>query len=427
MSTEAENNAEREAEIRKAMQETRDTEGALGTHPKFATDQDAGTDFSNFEYERSYTNQRAAGKALNDPSGARGQAHDQRAGVDEVSDNSSGYRKRMAGQREGSMHEVSENSSGYRKRMAGQREGSMHEVSENSSGYRKRKAAEANAGWQDANPVFKMNIGAALEKAALDKKVEDIGKVAGEALRLAEALDLKDNNGDVKGQWQADIEYDSFFCTFVEDSGTQVSVTAGSCYLDDVKTSVAAETVNTTGNGYIYVKLTISTATWHFPYFDTTEPTATDDIKYWVLADVTHDADGLEEITPRHTGDIRYWTTSDTAEYATDSGTVSGIEPFWAERSTSLSGGAAMRFKEVSFDVGAADWGLEVAVGRENILGVDANGNTDVADGLRVMMWEDGNGNFIFTHPVPHMTPQYHVLTTLTAGYPVVTKVRATN
>jgi hypothetical protein len=48
-------------------------------------------------------------------------------------------------------------------------------------------------------------------------------------------------------------------------------------------------------------------------------------------------------------------------------------------------------------------------------------------DGLRVMMWEDGNGNFIFTHPVPHMTPQYHVLTTLTAGYPVVTKVRATN
>lgn len=255
-------------------------------------------------------------------------------GMGAITEGSSGFRRRMAGELTG-MHEVTSGSSGYRRRMAGQRTG-MHEVDSassdtsggsnrsGSSAFRRRKAEEAQELFDEQNWRGRMKeegealeAGIAANRDKTDKKIGDLeDSLAWAWERLTELLDDK----DTYVRWTPDVDEDAFLCVFKEDTTTTVLVNGGDCFVDGVIKSPSGGAndwrsdteVTADSAGVIFMKYVISTDTWTGPTFEDARQTPDDDIRYFYLCEVEYDpadppdAAKIASIKPLHRGDIHY-------------------------------------------------------------------------------------------------------------------------
>jgi hypothetical protein len=325
-------------------------------------------------------------------------------------------------------------SSGYRRRMAGERTG-MHEVDSassdtsggsnrsGSSAFRRRKAEEAQELFDEQNWRGRMKEeGEALEadiaanRDKTDKKIGDLED--GLAFAWEVIADLIDQQGRTYVRWTPDVDEDAFLCVFKEDTTTTVVVNSGDCYVDGVAATSGDHLTDTEvsagSSGVIFMKYVISTDTWTGPTFASARQTPDDDIRYFYLCELADEGDDEISIKPLHRGDIHFFTSA------------GATETFFIAEFTSTTAWKKVLFQS---DDGAFDDTDPLVIGSLTSDTKDANGNTYVEAGLRVMMHKrntSGDWKYVFFHPIPYMD-QYEVITALSAGSPAVTNVRVSS
>jgi hypothetical protein len=323
-----------------------------------------------------------------------------------------------------------EKSSGYRRRMAGERTG-MHEVDgatsgtsggsnrSGSSAYRRRMAEEADE--ENKEQIWRDQMeeqGEALEagiKGNQDLTVERFNRVdealAGALARLEE-IEVK---GEPFVRWTPDVEEDAFLCVFPGDTdgSDSVLVNHGDCYVDGVVATGThtTDTTLTAGSGVIYMKYVISTDIWEGPTYGEGRLDHADDIRYFYLCELVDEGGDVFSIKPLHRGDIHFFFFFSGG----DADSVNDITPFFA-----------------TFASGSGQVQAWTATGHNGSLGgntTDVNGNMYVEAGLVVLMWHEVGSSptsYKFCHPVPYMA-QYEVITALDDGGPQVTNVRVSS
>lgn len=223
----------------------------------------------------------------------------------------------------------SEKSSGYRRRMAGERTG-MHEVDRDtnrgtgpgtrsgSSAYRRRMAEEADE--ENKEQIWRDQMeeqGEALEAGIkgnqdlVDKKIDLLTENLFKAWEVITELREK---GEPFVRWTPDVEEDAFLCVYPGDTdgSTTVLVNNGDCYVDGVAVTTGDHLTDTTlpaESGVIYMKYVISTNIWTGPTFASNREDEEDDIRYFYLAEMEFDDGAIAGIKPLHRGDIHFFTS----------------------------------------------------------------------------------------------------------------------